>query len=175
MFLLSVVCNQTYHSENKYFRWDDADVRFALYIVPTCLILFYSASSLKQPVSRHIAPLRHISLIPSQASLCCYSIILRALTAEKLQISLISVYERERWRVKQYTFLSTLTFVIYRHPVTLFTRDADWHKLVTDLFYDFVSIKPNSVRIRFLSCQFFVLPSTGFELTPLIHCSTIFA
>ena len=25
-------------------------------------------------------------------------------------------------------------------PVTLFTRDADWHKLVTDLFYDFVSI-----------------------------------
>jgi hypothetical protein len=27
-----------------------------------------------------------------------------------------------------------------RHPVTLFTRDADWHKLVTDLFYDFVSI-----------------------------------
>ena len=108
MFLLSVVCNQTYHSENKYFRWDDADVRFALYIVPTCLILFYSASSLKQPVSRHIAPLRHISLIPSQTSLCCYSIILRALIAEKLQISLISVYERERWRVKQYIFLSTL-------------------------------------------------------------------
>ena len=36
--------------------------------------------------------------------------------------------------------LSTLTFVIYRHPVTLFTRDADRHKLVTDLFYDFVSI-----------------------------------
>jgi hypothetical protein len=22
---------------------------------------------------------------------------------------------------------------------TLFTRDADWHKLVTDVFYDFVS------------------------------------
>ena len=31
-------------------------------------------------------------------------------------------------------------FVIYHHPVTLFTRDADWHKLITDLFYDFVSI-----------------------------------
>jgi hypothetical protein len=29
---------------------------------------------------------------------------------------------------------------MYRHPVTLFTGDADWHKLVTDLFYDFVSI-----------------------------------
>jgi hypothetical protein len=36
--------------------------------------------------------------------------------------------------------LSTFTFVIYRHPVTLFTRNADWHKLVTDLFYDFGSI-----------------------------------
>ena len=36
--------------------------------------------------------------------------------------------------------LSTLTFVIYRHPVTLFTRDADRHKLVSDLFYDFLSI-----------------------------------
>ena len=36
-----------------------------------------------------------------------------------------------------------------------------------------LKIKPNSVRIRFLSCQICVLPSTGFELTPLIHCSTI--
>jgi hypothetical protein len=31
-----------------------------------------------------------------------------------------------------------------------------------------LKIKPNSVRIRFLSCKIFVLPSTGFELTPLI-------
>ena len=36
----------------------------------------------------------------------------------------------------------------------------------------YMKIKPNSVRIRFLSCQNFVLHSTGFELTPLIHCST---
>ena len=36
-----------------------------------------------------------------------------------------------------------------------------------------MKIKPKSVRIRYLSCQIFVLPSTGFELTPLIHCSTI--
>ena len=28
---------------------------------------------------------------------------------------------------------------MYRHPVTLFTGDVDWHKLVTDLFYDCVS------------------------------------
>jgi hypothetical protein len=36
-----------------------------------------------------------------------------------------------------------------------------------------LKIKPNSVRIRFLSCQIVVLPSTGFDLTPLKHCSTI--
>ena len=36
-----------------------------------------------------------------------------------------------------------------------------------------LKIKPDSVRIRFLSCQIFFLPSTGFEPTPLIHCSTI--
>ena len=35
-----------------------------------------------------------------------------------------------------------------------------------------LKIKPNSVRIRFLSCQMFVLPPTGFELTLLIHCSS---
>jgi hypothetical protein len=54
-----------------------------------------------------------------------------------------------------------------------------WHE--TQLFhskqyiyiYIRLKIKPNSVRIRFLSFQIFVLPSTGFELTPLIHCSTI--
>jgi hypothetical protein len=31
-------------------------------------------------------------------------------------------------------------FDIIVYPVTLLTRDADWHKLVTDLFYDFVSV-----------------------------------
>jgi hypothetical protein len=36
-----------------------------------------------------------------------------------------------------------------------------------------LKIKPNSVRIRFYSCQIFVLPSTGFEPTPLLHYSTI--
>ena len=34
-----------------------------------------------------------------------------------------------------------------------------------------LKIKPNSVRIISLSWQFSVLPLTGFELTPLIHCS----
>ena len=32
-----------------------------------------------------------------------------------------------------------------------------------------LKIKPNSVRIRFYSCQIFVLPSTGFEPTPYIY------
>ena len=36
-----------------------------------------------------------------------------------------------------------------------------------------LKITPNSVRISFQSCQIFVLPSTGFEPTPLMHCSTI--
>ena len=36
-----------------------------------------------------------------------------------------------------------------------------------------LKIKPNSIRIRFQSCQICVLPSPGFEPTPLMHCSTI--
>ena len=40
------------------------------------------------------------------------------------------------------------------------------------IIYIRLKIRPNSVRIRSLSYPIFVLPSTGFELTPLIHCST---
>ena len=50
-----------------------------------------------------------------------------------------------------------------------FTCDT---RLILNINYIRLKIKPNSVRIRFFSCQIFVLPSTGFELTPLIHCST---
>ena len=42
----------------------------------------------------------------------------------------------------------------------------------TQCIYIRLKIKLSSVRIRFLSCQNVVLPSTGFELTPLIHCNT---
>jgi len=35
-----------------------------------------------------------------------------------------------------------------------------------------LKIKPNSVRIRSLSCQICGLPSTALDLTPLIHCNT---
>ena len=50
-----------------------------------------------------------------------------------------------------------------------------FYRLLMIYIYIYIrlKIKPNSVRIRFQSCQVFVLPSTGFELTPLIHCSTI--
>ena len=42
--------------------------------------------------------------------------------------------------------------------------------LKSNMIYLRLKIKPNSVRIRFLRYQICVLPSTGFELTPLIHC-----
>jgi hypothetical protein len=61
-----------------------------------------------------------------------------------------------------YTCLTSIPRFALREKVTL--------RLLKLLF---LKIKPTSVRIRFVSCQFFVLPSTGFELTPLIHCSTI--
>ena len=35
-----------------------------------------------------------------------------------------------------------------------------------------IYIRLKSVRITFLSCQMFVLPTMGFQLTPLMHCST---
>ena len=62
----------------------------------------------------------------------------------------------------------------------LWFADEDWHRklravLQSLIIYIYIGlkIKPNSVRIRFQSCQIFVLPSMGFEPTPLIHCSTI--
>ena len=45
--------------------------------------------------------------------------------------------------------------------------------VINCIIYIRLKIKPNSVRIRFQSCQIFVLPSTGFEPTPLLHCSAI--
>jgi hypothetical protein len=48
------------------------------------------------------------------------------------------------------------------------------HNLLDFYIYIRLKIKPNSVRIRFLSCQICVLHSTGFELTPmLIYLSII--
>jgi hypothetical protein len=47
------------------FQWEDDEVRFVL--DQHAELDFYSASSLKQQsAGRHVAPLRHIILIPSQ-------------------------------------------------------------------------------------------------------------
>ena len=50
--------------EQVYFQWDDDEIRFFL---DQHELDFYSASSLKQQsAGRHVAPLGHIILIPSQ-------------------------------------------------------------------------------------------------------------
>jgi hypothetical protein len=49
----------------SYIQWDDDEVRFVL--DQHAELDFYSASSLKQQsANRHVAPLGHIILIPSQ-------------------------------------------------------------------------------------------------------------
>ena len=56
------------------FQWDDDEVRFVLDLHTE--LDFYSASSLKQQsADRHVAPLEHIILIPSQP-VCSYSLVL---------------------------------------------------------------------------------------------------
>ena len=48
------------------FQWDDDEVRLCT-LVQHALLDFYNASSLKQQSAcRHVAPLGHIILIPSQ-------------------------------------------------------------------------------------------------------------
>ena len=59
--------------------------------------------------------------------------------------------KKNSWKNTSDNHLSTFTFVIYRHPVTLFTRDADWHKLATDLFYDFAQESEVLSIIRYRS------------------------
>jgi hypothetical protein len=51
-------------------------------------------------------------------------------------------------------------------------KQANKHTHIYIYIFIRLKIKPNSVRIRYLSCQIFVLTLTGFELTPLIHCCT---
>jgi hypothetical protein len=51
--------------EQVHFQWDDDEVRFVL--DQHAELDFYSASSLKQQsAGRHVTPLGHIILIPSQ-------------------------------------------------------------------------------------------------------------
>jgi hypothetical protein len=52
-------------ARTNYFQWDDDEVRFVL--EQNAELDFYIASSLKkQSAGRHVAPLGHIILIPSQ-------------------------------------------------------------------------------------------------------------
>ena len=75
--------------------------------------------------------------------------------------------------------MSTHERLIFKDPRTFSTKTNN--KLTRSFNFRFqytyiyirLKIKPNSVRIRFQSCKIFVLPSTGFEPTPLMHCSTI--
>ena len=67
LFNANSVIFQLYHGENKLiFDWDDDDeVRFVL--DKHAKLDFYISSSLKQQsVDKHVAPLDHIILIPSQ-------------------------------------------------------------------------------------------------------------
>ena len=56
------------------FKWDDDEIRSVLDQHPE--LDFYSASSLKQQsAGRHVAPLEHIILIPSQPVFHSFSLI----------------------------------------------------------------------------------------------------
>jgi hypothetical protein len=60
----------------------------------------------------------------------------------------------------------------YRTSCNPFLANQRFQIIYKNDKYIRLKIIPNSVRIIFLSCQICVLPSTGFELTPLLHCST---
>ena len=71
-------------------------------------------------------------------------------------------------------YLYTILYIYIYIRLKITSSALDHSTTSTPIIYIYIrlKIKPNSVRIRSLSWQIFVLPSTGFELTPLIHCST---
>jgi hypothetical protein len=48
----------------------------------------------------------------------------------KKKACIVDIKKKFRKKYFKDNHLSTLTFVIYRHPVTLFTRDADYWLLI---------------------------------------------
>jgi hypothetical protein len=49
---------------------------------------------------------------------------------------------------------------------------VEWSRALACIYTNVsLKIKPNSVRIRFLSCQIFVLPSTGFVYVGVVEWS----
>ena len=69
---------QLYHGENKLiFSWDDDEVNFVL--DQHAELDFYSANKLKQQsADRHVRPLGHIILIPSQPVFVFFSLMVCA-------------------------------------------------------------------------------------------------
>jgi hypothetical protein len=64
-------------AKTSYFQWDDDEVRFVLN--QHAELDLYSAISLKQQSAcRHVAPLGHILLIPSQPDISSFSLMMRA-------------------------------------------------------------------------------------------------
>ena len=86
-------------------------------------------------------------------------------------------YERTWWRLIQECVVRTKLNIYVFIIIAIFymwSCRKRWIYISKYIYlYLRLKIKPNSARIRFLSCQIVVLPSTGFELTPLIHCSII--
>jgi hypothetical protein len=63
--IFSYICISWWEQVN--FQWNDDEVRFDLVLDQDALLDFDSASLLKQQsANRHVAPLRHIILIPSR-------------------------------------------------------------------------------------------------------------
>ena len=63
-----------------------------------------------------------------------------------------------------------LKFVLCRIPIYSGFGLDRFHYCIS--WYECLNIQPNSVRGRFWDDIVFVLSSAGFEITPLVHCST---
>jgi hypothetical protein len=108
------------------------------------------------------------------------------LTAKKnLILTLFGLIFRRIYKIVMSTIFSDsfLLIMVINEKCTYILNIIIWQQSNSAIFnilyrimkkslYIRLKIKPNSVRIRSLSCQICVLPSTGFELTPLMHCST---
>jgi hypothetical protein len=98
---------QLYHYN---FQWDEDEVRFVLDQYAN--LDFYSASSLKQQsVDRHVAPIGHIVLIPSQPVLALspYCCVLSGATTNT-NFTVFGVTRSGVWKNYALTITSTMRF-----------------------------------------------------------------
>jgi hypothetical protein len=69
--------------------------------------------------------------------------------------------------------LKFILFVLHRNVSTIrYSLSCLVGRFIYIFMHIRLKIKPSSARIIFLSCQIVFLPSTAFEVTPLMHCST---